>query len=250
MYYTAPINTQILQSCSHARTVMRRDPTALSGPAADLGAEGEAFLQSSTRALPTMPPVICEFRPPESVLQERLQPWCPGGAHDGRSAATRGPIVTKLPRPLSGVWAQLPLDDLVTVLVTPTPDGPVLDSSSSSPGRLPQTPQAREGEDGQSKSGPLLLRVTGLYKYGQHLQSSVRPQLLRVSDNGLRHAPMLGLDHPVDPPQVLQSPYRAVAPRIYDRDLPLVKRARKYPSSNLELSNPCCMAASVPNARM
>ena len=62
--------------------------------------------------------VTCEFRPPESVLQERLQPCCRGEAHDGRSAATGGPIVTEPPRPLCGIWAQLLLADLVTVLVT------------------------------------------------------------------------------------------------------------------------------------
>ena len=41
-----------------------------------------------------------------------------------------------------------------------------------------------------------------------------------------------------------------MVPRMYDRDLPLAKRARKYRSSNLDLSTPCCVAASIPNARM
>ena len=44
--------------------------------------------------------------------------------------------------------------------------------------------------------------------------------------------------------------YSLIAPRMYDLDLPLAKSARKYRSSNFDLSTFGCEAASDPNARM
>ena len=41
-----------------------------------------------------------------------------------------------------------------------------------------------------------------------------------------------------------------IAPRMYDLDLPLAKSARKYRSSNFDLSTSGCEAASDPNARI
>ena len=192
-----------------------------------------------------MPAGTRKLRALEPVLLERFQTSYRGWAHDGRSATTRGSVVTEPARLVHRAWAQLPPHDNVTVLITPAPDGLVLDPSPSNAGRLPHTPQARGGSDSQGVPISLLLRATGLCKYGQCLQPSVWPLLLCVSDGGLCHAPMSRLDQPKTIPKSSNARTAQMAPLMYDRDLPLTKWARKARVSSLAIVDPMLCGEQV-----